>query len=227
MGELHLDVLVTRIINDFKVGAKVGRPQVTYRESITKTSTHREQFQRVLAGKENVADITLEVRPLPRGSGNEFSSTVSRDVLPELLQQAVRRGVEGGLSSGIVQGYPAFDVGVTLTRAVYNENTSTEFAFEAAANMGFDNAARTAGPVLLEPVMQVDAVVPKEFMGDVIGGLTMRGGVVQSVESRPGAEHIRCSAPLARMFGYATALRSATQGRGTYAMEFSHFEKKA
>ena len=115
---------------------------------------------------------------------------------------------------------------MTLAKAVYNENTSTEFAFEAAANMGFDNACRAADPILLEPIMQVDVVVPKAFMGDVINGITMRGGVVQSVESRPGAEHIRASAPLAQMFGYSTALRSATQGRGTHAMEFSHFEKR-
>ncbi|MEE8440095.1 MAG: elongation factor G, partial [Spirochaetia bacterium] len=227
MGELHLDVLVTRIIDDFKIGARVGRPQVTYRESITKALTHREQFHRVLAGKENTADITLDLRPLPRGSGNEFESKVGGADLPDLLQEAVRRGVEGALASGIVQGYPAVDVGVTLSDAVYNESTGTEFAFEAAANMAFDNAARAAEPVLLEPVMQVDVVVPKEFMGDVINGITMRAGVVQSVESRPGAEHIRTSAPLAQMFGYSTALRSATQGRGTYAMEFSHFEKKA
>jgi len=226
MGELHLDVLVTRIVDDFKVGAKVGRPQVTYRESITSEITHRELFQRTLAGKENVADITIRVGPMPRGSGNSFTSEVSRDRLPALLQDAVRRGVEGGLSSGIVQGYPAFDVGVALTKAVYNEATSTEFAFEAAANMALDNACRAAGPILLEPIMQVDVVVPKEFMGDVINGITMRGGLVQSVESRPSAEHIRATAPLAKMFGYSTALRSATQGRGTYAMEFSHFEKK-
>jgi elongation factor G len=226
MGELHLDVLVTRIIDDFNVGAKVGRPQVTYRESVTKSVTHREHFQRTLAGKENVADITLMVEPMPRGTGNQFTSSVSKARLPELLQDAVRRGVEGALSSGIVQGYPAFDVGVTLVDAVYNENTSTEFAFEAAANLGFDNACRLASPILLEPIMQLDVIVPKEFMGDVIGGITMRGGVVQSVESRPSAEHIRASAPLAEMFGYSTALRSSTQGRGTYAMEFSHFEKK-
>lgn len=227
MGELHLDVLVTRIVDDFKVGAKVGRPQVTYRESVTSSVTHHEQFQRTLAGKENVADITIVVEPLARGSGNSFTSKVSREVLPPVLQEAVKRGVEGGLASGIVQGYPAFDVGVTLTGAVYNETTGTEFAFEAAANMALDNAARAADPILLEPIMQVDVVVPKEFMGDVINGITMRGGLVQSVESRPSAEHIRATAPLAQMFGYSTALRSATQGRGTYAMEFSHFEKKA
>ena len=227
MGELHLDVLVTRIIDDFNVGAKVGRPQVTYRESITRATTHRERFHRMLAGKENAADITLRVEPLARGTGNQFHSEVSKNNLPPLLQEAIRRGIEGALASGIAQGYPAFDVGVTLTDAVYNESSSTEFAFEAAANLGFDNACRGAGPVLLEPIMQVDVIVPKEFMGDVISGLTMRGGIVQSVESRPSAEHIRAAAPLAQMFGYSTALRSATQGRGTYAMEFSHFEKKA
>ncbi len=187
MGELHLDVLVTRIIDDFKVGAKVGRPQVTYRESITKAVAHREQFHRVLAGKDNTADITLEVEPRKRGSGNEFHSEVGHNALPQPLQEAVHRGVEGALTSGIIQGYPAVDVGVTLAKAVYNENTSTEFAFEAAANMGFDNACRAADPILLEPIMQVDVVVPKAFMGDVINGITMRGGVVQSVESRPGA----------------------------------------
>ena len=227
MGELHLDVLVTRIIDDFKVHARVGKPQVTYRESITARVEHREKFNRILAGKENAADITLVVEPLKRGSGNTYRSEVSKGVLPELLQEAVRRGIEGAFTSGIVQGYPAFDIGVTMAAAVYNEATSTEFAFEAAANLGFDNACRQASPILLEPIMQVDVVVPNEFMGDVISGITMRGGVVQSVESRPSAEHIRASTPLESMFGYSTALRSGTQGRGTYAMEFSHFERKA
>ncbi|TVQ27566.1 MAG: elongation factor G [Spirochaetaceae bacterium] len=226
MGELHLDVLVTRIIDDFNVGAKVGNPQVTYRESITKSVTHREKFSRLLAGKENTADITLEVAPRQRGSGNEFVTAVSADRLPKLLQEAVRRGVEGALSGGIVQGYPAVDVGVRLIDAQYSETTSTEFAFEAAANMGLDNACRAAGPVLLEPIMKIDVIVPKEYMGEAITGITMRGGVVQSVDSRSSAEHIHAMAPLAKMFGYSTALRSVTQGRGTHAMEFSHFERK-
>ena len=226
MGELHLDVLVTRIIDDFNVGAKVGNPQVTYRESITKRVEHREKFNRVFAGKENTADLTLSVEPLARGTGNRFESRVAKDALPSELLEAIERGVTGSLAGGIVQGYPAFDIGVTLTNAVYNEATSTVFAFEAASTMCLDNACREAGPVLLEPIMKVDVIVPKEFMGDVINGITMRGGLVQSVESRPSAEHIRATAPLAKMFGYSTALRSATQGRGTYAMEFSHFEKK-
>ncbi len=227
MGELHLDVLVTRIIDDFNVGAKVGKPQVTYRESITATNEHREKFSRLLAGKENTADLTLRVEPLQRGSGNSFTSDVRKDLLPRPILEAIERGVNGSLSGGIVQGYPAFDIGVTLANAVYNEATSTEFAFEAAASMCLDNACRDAGPILLEPIMKVDVIVPKEFMGEAINGITMRGGLVQSVESRPSAEHVRATAPLEQMFGYSTALRSVTQGRGTYAMEFSHFEKKS
>ncbi|MFP4551971.1 MAG: elongation factor G [Spirochaetales bacterium] len=227
MGELHLDVLVTRIVDDFNVGAKVGKPQVTYRESITKRVSHTEKFNRMIAGKENTAEITLEIAPRERGSGNDFQSKVSKNDLPEAMQEAVRRGVEGGLSSGIVQGYPSVDIGVTLTKAAYSETNSTEFAFEAAANMGLDNACRKADPVLLEPIMKLVVIVPNEFMGDVISGITMRGGLVQSVESRPSAEHINATAPLAELFGYSTALRSSTQGRGTYSLEFSHFEKKA
>ena len=226
MGELHLDVLVTRMIDDFKVGAKVGKPQVTYRESIRKRVTHREKVTRVLAGKENIADLTLTVEPLDRGSGNHFTSKVGTGTLPQVLLDAVERGVLGGLDGGIVQGYPAYDVGVTLDSAVYNEATSTEFAFEAAASICLDNACRAADPILLEPIMNVDVIVPKEFMGEAINGITSRSGIVESVESRPTAEHIRASAPLEKMFGYSTALRSATQGRGTYAMEFSHFEGK-
>jgi elongation factor G len=226
MGELHLDVLVTRMIDDFKVGAKVGKPQVTYRESITRTVTHREKVTRMLAGKENTADLTLKVEPLERGSGNRFTSKVGPDRVPQLLLDAVKRGVLGGLDGGIVKGYPAFDVGVTLEDAVYNEATSTEFAFEAASNVCLDNACRAAEPILLEPIMKVDVIVPKEYMGEAINGINQRSGIVQSVESRPSAEHIRAMAPLDQMFGYSTALRSATQGRGTYAMEFSHFARK-
>ncbi len=227
MGELHLEVLVTRITEDFKVGAHVGNPQVTYRESVTKTVTHRETFHRILAGKENEADITLKVEPLPRGTGTQFTSEVKPAQLPQNLIDAARRGVEAAFTSGIVQGYPAYDVGVTLVDAAYDETTATEFAFEAAGSQGFDNACREAGPILLEPIMRVDVITPKEFMGDVIQGLTMRGGVVHEVESRTNAEHIRAEAPLAKMFGYSTSLRSVTQGRGTYAMEFSHFAKKS
>ncbi len=227
MGELHLDVLVTRIMKDFRLEAKVGRPQVTYRESITKKVVHTEKYHKVIAGKDNTAEITLKVEPLARGTGNQFVSAVKKGTVPENLIEAVERGVTAAFSAGIMYGYPAYDIGVTLESAVYNENTSTEFAFEAAGSLGFDNACRKADPVLLEPIMLVDVMCPKEFLGEVISLLTSRGGVIVSLDSRPAVEHIRAHAPLERMFGYSTALRSVTQGRGTFAMEFSHFEQKA
>ncbi len=226
MGELHLEVLVTRITQDYKVNAKVGNPQVTYRESIGNEATHTEKFHRVVAGKENDATLTITVRPLQRGNGNRFSSRLSKNDLPENLIDAARRGVEGSFSSGIVFGYPAIDLEAELVSADHNENTSTEFAFEAAGALGFDNACRAADPYLLEPVMRLDVMCPKEFLGDVISGITMRGGLVQGIESRAAVEHIMAEAPLRAMFGYSTALRSTTQGRGTYSMEFSHFARK-
>jgi elongation factor G len=226
MGELHIDVLVTRMLKDFKVEAKVGKPQVTYRESITRKITHTEKFHRVLAGKDNDAEITLIVEPLPRGSGTLFTSNLKHGSLPEELVDAVERGVNGAFSSGILLGYPAFDIGVTLESALYNQNTSTEFAFEAAAAIGFDNACHAAGPVLLEPIMNVDVLCPKDFIGEVMNSITARGGLIQSLDSRPLREHIHAQAPMEKMFGYSTGLRSITQGRGTFAMEFSHFEKK-
>jgi elongation factor G len=226
MGELHIDVLVTRMVKDFKVGARVGKPQVTYRESISKKLMHTEKFHRVLAGKDNDAEITLCVEPLPRGSGTRFASKLKPGVLPEELLDAVERGISGAFSSGILLGYPAFDIGVTLEAAVYNQNTSTEFAFEAAAALGFDAACRAADPILLEPIMTVDVMCPKDFIGEVINSITSRGGFIQSLDSRPLQEHIHAQAPMEKMFGYSTGLRSITQGRGTFAMEFSHFEPR-
>ncbi len=227
MGELHLDVLVTRIVKDYGLEARIGRPQVTYRESIASRAEHTEVFERVLAGKENVATVTLSVEPQTRGEGNSFESLVPEHVLPKEFQEAVRRGVEGSLASGIAVGYPAIDIKVILTGAAYDEATATPFAYEACGAMCLDAACTKAGPLLLEPIMKVDVMSPNEFMGEVIQGITMRGGIVNSVESKPAVEHIRASAPLAAMFGYSTALRSVSQGRATYAMEFSHFEKKS
>ena len=224
MGELHLEVLVTRIVDDFRVEAKVGKPQVSYRESISGVATRRTRFHRNLAGKENTAEIELRAEPLPRGAGNRFA--VATPALPEELSEAVRRGVEGAFTSGISWGYPTIDIGITLTDAAYNQTTSTALAHEAAGSLGFDAVCREAGPVLLEPVMTVDVMCPAEFVGEVMGNLTARGGVIASHESRPAVEHIRAEVPLAEMFGYSTALRSVTQGRATFAMEFSHFAPK-
>ena len=226
MGELHLDVLVTRIFREFKVEARVGKPQVSYRESISAAATHVEKYHRTIAGKEHGAAITLEVKPLPRGAGNSFTSTVDDGVLPDELASAVERGVTAAFGSGVVYGYPALDIGVTLVAADYHQTTSTPIAFEAAGAMGFDGACRKAGPILLEPIMAVDVLTPTEFLGEVIGNLNARQGLILNVESRPGADHVKAQSPLVSMFGYSTSLRSATQGRATFTMEFSHFAEK-
>ena len=226
MGELHLDVLVTRIFREFKVEARVGKPQVSYRESISAAATHVEKYHRTIAGKEHSATITLQVMPLERGAGNSFTSTITEDALPEELVSAVERGVTAAFGSGVVYGYPALDIGVTLAAADYHQTTSTPIAFEAAGAMGFDSACRKAGPILLEPIMAVDVLTPSEFLGDVIGNLNARQGLILSVEARPGADHVKAQAPLVSMFGYSTSLRSGTQGRATFTMEFSHFAEK-
>lgn len=226
MGELHLDVLVTRMLREFKVEARVGKPQVSYRESITKTVTHVEKYHRTIAGKEHSAQITIRVEPLPRGQGNAFTSAIADGALPEELVDAVERGVTAAFGSGVVYGYPAFDIGVTLLEADYHQTTSTPIAFEAAGAMSFDAACRKAGPILLEPIMAVDVITPSEFLGEVIGNLNARGGLIVSVESKTGHDHVKAQAPLVAMFGYSTSLRSSTQGRATFTMEFSHFEEK-
>jgi len=227
MGELHLDVLVTRVLEEYRVEANVGKPQVTYRESISTTVSHTETYQRTLAGKEHAATVTLLVEPRKRGEGNLFVSDVPRSRLPAEFQEAVRRGIEASFPSGIVMGYPAVDVKVTLEDAVFQEINASEIAFEAAASLGYDSACRKAGPILLEPIMEVDVMCPSEQVGDVISNLSQRGGHVDSMESRPSYELVKAKAPLVNMFGYSTTLRSLTQGRGTFSMEFSHFAKKS
>ncbi|MBL7007312.1 MAG: elongation factor G, partial [Spirochaetia bacterium] len=226
MGELHLDVLVTRITKEMKVEARIGNPQVTYRETISVSVTHNERFSKILSGKENKADITLCLTPLPTGSGNVFISHVSKNVLPKEYQSAVERGIQNAFLSGIRYGYPIYDVKVELIKADYNELTASEFAYEAAASQGFDNAARNAEPILLEPIMKVVIMCPTTNIGEVMSHLSMKGGIVESMESKPALDHITAKVPLVNMFGYSTALRSLTQGRASFAMEFSHFDKK-
>ena len=224
MGELHLDILVTRIVNDFKVAANVGNPQVSYKESITKEVTHVEKFDKVIANKENFAQITLRVAPAGQGSENKFTYDEKlKKKLPMGFIEAVKRGVTGSFTSGSLFGYPMVEVAVELVDAEYNELTATEFAYEAAGAMGFDNACREAAPVKLEPIMNVDIATPKEYIGEVISNMTARGGLVESLESRNGSEHVKAQAALAKMFGYSTTLRSLTQGRGTFSLSFSHF----
>jgi elongation factor G len=225
MGELHLDVLVTRIIKEFNVGARVGQPQVTYRESVGAVVERTEQFSRVIAGKENAASLTIKVEPVGRGKGNQYVWAVKKPGIPENIRDAVERGINSAFQSGISLGYPCIDIGVTITDAGYNELTATEFAFEACASLGFDEACRNANPILLEPIMALDLVSPKEFVGDVISLVTQRGGQVMSMDSKPGGDEVKAQAPMAKMFGFMTSLRSASQGRATFTMVFSHFER--
>jgi elongation factor G len=226
MGELHLDVLVTRLTKEMKVDARVGNPQVTYRESITHAVTKTEKFSKILAGKEHAATVELTLKPLPTGSGVQFSSAVPPKQLPDELLEAISRGVHNSIQSGIRFGYEVVDVAVILESVSYSELTVSTFACEAAAALCFEAAGRDAEPVLLEPIMRVDVVVPSQYVGEVMGSITARGGLINSMESRATADHIIAKAPLAQLFGYSTALRSSTQGRGTFTMEFSHFSKK-
>jgi elongation factor G len=226
MGELHLDVLVTRIIRDFKIQAKQGNPQVTYRESITAKATHTERYRKTVAGKEVAAGLTIVAEPLARGSGNKYAKSLRAPQVPDEIWDAVERGFESAFGSGIQFGYPAVDVGITLTGIEYDELTATSFAFEACANMAFDAACREAGPVMLEPVMKVDISCPKEFLGEAMSLVSQRGGLIHGSESRPSMELVRAEAPMVAMFGFTTSLRSVTQGRASFSMEFSHFEQK-
>lgn len=231
MGELHIDVLTTRMLDDFKVEARVGNPQVTYRESVTAEKTQTEKYSKQLAGKDNEAELTLTVRPLERGTGNRFISKVKAsqragDGLPQELLAAVENSINACFSSGIKLGYPCVDIEVELTSAAYNELTATPFAYEAAAAKCFDEVCNAANPVLLEPVMSVDILSPKEFVGDAMSQITQRGGLISSMDSKANTEIVHAQAPMSKMFGFSTGLRSATQGRASFAMTFSHFEIK-
>ncbi|NCB01885.1 MAG: elongation factor G [Spirochaetia bacterium] len=226
MGELHLDVLVTRLTSEMKVEARIGKPQVTYRETIEKEVTEVEHFNKVLGGKEHDATVEMTIRPLPTGSGVKFRSLVSTKALPVEYAEAVKRGVFNSISSGIRFGYEVVDVEVVLQRAEFSLLTVSEFAFEAASAMCFENAGRKGDPVLLEPIMKVDITVPNQFVGEVMSSLTARGGLINSLESRTSGEHVMAKAPLSQLFGYSTVLRSSTQGRGSFTMEFSHFARK-
>jgi elongation factor G len=227
MGELHLDVLTTRLMKDYKVAANIGNPQVSYKEAITKEVKYHEVFEKTLAGKENRADITFKIEPDKRGTGNSFHSEVPNNKLPKEVQEAVKQGMLNAMQSGTLMGYPLIDVKTTLLDAVYDELASTKLAFETAASLGFDNACREAAPTLMEPIMHLDVMCPADYVGDVISSITQRGGLVNSMESKPSFELVKAQAPLSKLFGYSTTLRSQTQGRGTFSMEFSHFDVKS
>lgn len=226
MGELHLEVLVDRMLREFRVEANVGRPRVAYKETVTRTGTAAVTFDRMLGGKSQYAEVVLEVSPIDQsGEETHFESSLRPQDLSLHYIEAVRAGVLESLDSGFLAGYPLVGLAITLIGAEADPELSTEMAFKAAAAEAFREAVKAAGPVLLEPVMDVEVVVPEGFIGEVLGDLSARNANIQALQPHPGGvEAVRAYAPLARMFGYATDLRSATQGRGTFTMEFHHYE---
>ena len=225
MGELHLDVLVTRMLEDFKLQAKVGKPQVTYRESISGEAEHTEVYEKMLGGKEQTASVKLLVKASSTDN-NSYTNTLRKPEIPQEIFEAIKRGVENSFSSGIQYGYPCSKIAVELLDLEYSELTSTPFAFEACTVAAFDAACHKANPQILEPIMNVDILSPKEFVGDAMSQITQRGGLIQSLDSKPSIEVVHAQAPMEKMFGFSTSLRSVTQGRASFSMVFSHFEIK-
>ena len=225
MGELHLEIIVDRLLREFKVEANVGKPQVAYRETIRKKVKAEGRFVRQSGGRGQYGHVWIEVEPLEPGQGYEFVNKIVGGVVPKEYIQPVDNGIQEAMESGILAGYPVVDVRVTLFDGSYHEVDSSEMAFKVAGSMAFKEAMKKADPVLLEPVMKVEVVVPEEYMGDVIGDINSRRGRIEGMEPRAGAQVIRGYVPLAEMFGYATDLRSKTQGRGVYTMQMSHYEE--
>ena len=224
MGELHLEIIVDRLLREFNVGANVGKPQVAYKETVRKKIEQQGRFVRQTGGRGQYGDVWITLEPQQPGAGFEFVDAVKGGSIPREYISAVEKGIKEATENGPLAGYPVVDVKATLFDGSYHDVDSSEIAFKIAGSMAFKEAARKANPVLLEPIMAVEVVVPEEFMGDVIGDISSRRGKVLGMDTRPAAQAIDARVPLAQMFGYATDLRSMTQGRATYTMQFSHYE---
>ncbi|MCD2436235.1 elongation factor G [Acidaminococcus sp. NSJ-142] len=225
MGELHLDIIVDRLRREFNVDCTVGNPQVAYRETIRKSVKSEGKFVRQSGGKGQYGHCWLELTPLQPGEGFKFENKIVGGAIPKEYIAPVEAGVKEAMENGVVAGYPMVDIGVTVYDGSYHEVDSSEMAFKIAGSMGFKSGAQKANPVLLEPYMKVEVVIPEEYMGDVIGDLNSRRGRIEGMEARSGAQVITAFVPLSEMFGYATDLRSKTQGRGNYSMEVDHYEE--
>ena len=225
MGELHLDVLVDRMRREFNVQANVGKPQVAYRETVRKTSEAESKYIRQTGGRGQYGHVIITLEPLPPAKGFEFVNKIVGGVIPREYIPAVEKGIREALTSGVLAGYPVVDVRVTLTDGSFHEVDSSEMAFKIAGSMAFKDACKKANPVILEPIMKTEVMVPEDYMGDVIGDLNSRRGKIISMEPVNKIEHIKANVPLSEMFGYSTTLRSLTQGRGNYSMEPSHYEE--
>jgi elongation factor G len=225
MGELHLDIIVDRMKREFNVDANVGNPQVAYRETIGMEAEYETRFERQLAGKGQYAHVCLRVEPVERGSGYLFVNEINNKDIQQDYVLAVDKGIQDQLKSGILLGYPMLDLKVTLFDGSYHDVDSSEAAFRTAGSMCFRECAKAANPTLLEPLMSVEVTTPEEYMGDVVGDISKRRGVIQSMNDTSSAKVINCEVPLSEMFGYATDLRSSTQGRATYSMQFEKYSE--
>ena len=223
MGELHLDIIVDRMKREFGVEAAVGNPQVSYRETIKQAVEAEGKFVRQTGGKGQYGHVVLKLEPRAQGEGYEFVDKIVGGSVPREFISAVDKGIQEQMESGVLAGFPVVDVAVTLFDGSYHDVDSNEIAFKIAGSMGFRNGAMEADPVLLEPIMKVEVVTPEDYMGDVMGDLNKRRGIVQGMDETPAGKTVSAEVPLAEMFGYATALRSATQGRATYSMEFGKY----
>jgi len=225
MGELHLEILVDRMKKEFKVECNVGQPQVAYKESITKSVEQDQRFVRQTGGHGQFAHIKIRVEPNEQGKGYEFVNDIVGGVIPKEYINPTSQGIQDAMKNGVLAGYPMEDIKVTLWDGGFHEVDSSEMAFKIAGSMALKEAARKANPILLEPIMRVEVVVPDDYMGDVMGNLNSRRGRISGMEPRRDAQVIRATVPLSEMFGYATTLRSITQGRAVFTMEFSHYEE--
>jgi elongation factor G len=225
MGELHLEIIVDRMMREFNVQANVGKPQVAYRETIRKASQAEGKYIRQTGGSGQYGHVRIRLEPNEPGKGYEFINDVVGGVIPKEFIKPVDQGIKEALEGGVLAGYEMVDVKATLYDGSYHDVDSNEMAFKIAGSMAFKEAARKASPVLLEPVMSVEVVVPEEYMGTIIGDLSSRRGRIEALDHRAGSQVIKAMVPLAEMFGYATNMRSSTQGRATFSMHFAHYEE--
>ena len=225
MGELHLDIIVDRLSREFKVDANVGRPQVAYRETIKSSVDQEAKFVRQSGGRGQYGHVYIKMEPQEAGTGYEFVNDITGGVIPREFIPAVDKGIQEQMANGVITGFPVVDVKVTLYDGSFHDVDSSEVAFRVAGSMAFKEGALKANPVLLEPVMKVEVVTPEDYMGDVNGDLNRRRGILQGMDESPAGKIIRAEVPLAEMFGYATDLRSMSQGRATYTMEFEKYNE--
>ena len=225
MGELHLDIIVDRLCREFKVEANVGMPQVAYRETITQAATGEGRFVRQTGGHGQYGHAVIEIEPLEAGEGFVFEDKTVGGVIPRQFIKPVEEGIVEAMQGGTIAGYPMVDIKVSLRDGSYHEVDSSEVAFRIAGSMALRDAVNRAKPILMEPVMQVDVIAPVEYLGDVLGDISSRRGQIQGMDQENNIQKVNAFVPLSEMFGYATALRSRTQGRGVFTMQISHFEQ--